>query len=258
MAVTVTRGLTHTRYCKMLAGGANLTGDTRTLSGAGYSYTEADATGWTGTMLSHPGRATLTLGSYQALYNTRAAATGPIEPGTHTTIATPEARIVTFILGIGEEPTIGAPAFSARALQLSYKADAPADDMVIINADFTQEAATGIAAKGWGQLLYNGASVSSTTTAGSLDNGASTSAGAYAFLHITTSAGAMGSNDWTITLEDSADDSSFSTIATFTADGSSATAEMQTIAGTVDRYTRAVLTKTAGTDLIAWINLVRL
>lgn len=257
MAVTVTRGKAHTRHMRMLVAGYNLSGDARTIGAAGVTFTEADATGWQDLTVNVPGRAALNLGPFQAMLNNTAAATGPTDPGAHI-INSPTARIVTLAIGIQEAPTIGAPAFSAKTQQLSYVATAPTDDIVTYSADFTQQAAQNLIAANWGQLLYNGNSVSSTTTAGSVDNGASTAAGAYAFLHITQSAGAMGSNDWTITIEDSANDSTWATIATFTADGSTATAEMQTIAGTVDQYTRAVLTKTAGTDLVAWINLVRL
>jgi hypothetical protein len=77
-------------------------------------------------------------------------------------------------------------------------------------------------------------------------------------LHITQSEVAMGDNDWTITVEDSADDSTFATIGTFTADGSAATAETLSIAGTIRRYVRAVLTQGDEDDLICWINFIRL
>jgi hypothetical protein len=67
----------------------------------------------------------------------------------------------------------------------------------------------------------------------------------------------MAANDWEITIEDSADDTTFATIATLAADGSVATSERALIAGTIRRYVRAVATKTDGTDIIFWINLIR-
>ena len=77
-------------------------------------------------------------------------------------------------------------------------------------------------------------------------------------MHLTRSVGAMGTNDWAITLEDSANGSDWAALGSaFTADGSAATAETQTIAGTIRRYVRAVATKTAGNDIIIWVNLAR-
>ena len=258
MAVTVTRGKTHIKYARMLVGGANLSGDSRTLGNVGMSYEEVDVTGWQDLMEYLPGQAELGFGPYQAIFNNRVAATGPIEPGVHTAISGIGSSIATVALGIQEAPTIGAPAFSANLQQMSYTADVAANGAPTVNADFSNAVGNNYSDYGWGQILANGTSVSSTTTNGSLDNGTSSTNGAYAVLHITQSAGAMGSNDWEVKIQDSANDSAWADLITFTADGSVATAEWQSVAGTVDRYTRVVMTKTAGTDLIAWVNLIRL
>lgn len=258
MAVTVTRGKTHTKYARMLAGGANLTGDSRSLGSIGMAYDEIDVTGWEDVMNYLPGQAMLNFGPYQAVWNNTAAATGPIQPGVHTSLAGIGTPICTAVLGIREAPTIGAPAFSANLQQLSYTVSAAAGGTLIVNADFTNKVDNGFEAYGWGQILANGTSVSSTTTNGSLDNGASSANGAYGILHITTSAGAMGSNNWTIKIQDSTNDSTWADLITFSANGSTATAEWGSVSGTVDRYTRVVMTKSAGTDLVAWVNLIRL
>lgn len=258
MAVTVTTGKTHTKYARMLAGGANLSGDARTLGSIGMAYDEVDMTGWEEVMNYLPGQAVLNFGPFQALFNNRAAATGPIEPGTHTHLSGVGSPIATAVLGIREAPTIGAPAFSADLQQLSYTVTAANGAAVLVDANFTNKVGNGFAAYGWGQILANGTSVSSTTTNGSLDNGASSANGAYGVLHITTSAGSMGSNSWVVKIQDSTNDSAWSDLITFTANGATATAEWGSVSGTVDRYTRVVMTKSAGTDLVAWVNLIRL
>lgn len=257
MAVTPTTGKTNTKYARLLVAGANLSGDARTLGGVGMTYAEDDVTGWEEIMNFLPGQATLSFGPLQAVFNNKAAATGPIQPGTHTILASSGASIATAVIGIREAPTIGAPAFSAHLQQLSYTSNLAAG-AVIIDANFTNTVGNSFSAYGWGQILANGTSVSSTTTNGSLDNGASSANGAYGVLHITTSAGAMGSNSWVVKIQDSANDSTWADLITFSANGSTATAEWGSAAGTVDRYTRVVMTKSAGTDLVAWVNLIRL
>lgn len=259
MAVTVTTGKTHTRHCRVLFDGANLSGDARTLDSVGISYEEANATGWTASVTeSLHGPGTISFGPFNAMLNNRTATTGPIEPGVHTALSGIGTPIATFAIGIQQAPTIGAPAFSMATRQGSYTAVGATSDLVTISANFTTRADSTAVAAAWGQLLAVGTSVSSTTNNGSLDNGASSSGGYLAFLHITTSAGAMGSNDWAVTIEHSTNDSAWSTLHTFAADGSAATAERGTNTGTVNRYVRAVATKTAGTDLIYWINFIRL
>ena len=257
MAVTPTTGKTHQKYARLLVAGANLSGDSRTLGTVGITYEQDDVTGWEDIMNFLPGQATLNFGPYQGLFNNRVAATGPIEPGTHTVLASSGANIATLVYGIREAPTIGAPAFSASLQQMSYTSSIAAG-ATLISADFSNATGNSFTAYGWGQILANGTSTSSTTSFGSLDNGASSANGAYGILHVAQSAGAMGSNNWEIKIEDSANDSSWADLITFTADGSSATAEWGSASGTVDRYTRVTITKSAGTDLVAWVNLKRL
>ena len=257
MAVTVTTGKTNVKYARALFGGANLSGDSRSLGNVGVSYAEDDVTGWEDIMNFLPGQGTLNFGPYQAVFNNNAAATGPVEPGVHTELAGIGSPIATAVIGIREAPTIGAPAFSAQLTQLSYVVTLAAGTP-LVNADLTNAVGNSLSAYGWGQILANGTSTSSTTSFGSLDNGGSSANGAYAALHVTTSAGAMGSNNWEIKIEDSADDSAWADLIVFSADGSSATAEWGSVAGTVDQYTRVTITKSAGTDLICWVNLIRL
>lgn len=265
MAVTVTTGKTHTRYCRFLLGGTDLSGDARSMQSVGVSY-DGDADecqGWNASLkqyLMGPGVASM--GPFEAVFSNEPAAVGPVEPGSHIAIPAvigTESTIATFAIGIREAPTIGAPAFSFRCTPKDYQAPV-AGGVVKVSADFSS-ASVGqpSTAKRWGQLLAVGASVSSTTNNGSLDNGAATSAGAIAVLHLTTSAGAMGTNSWVIKVQHATNDSTWNDLITFAANGTAVTAKWdESVTGSVARYVRAQATKSAGTDIVYWVNFIRL
>jgi hypothetical protein len=138
---------------------------------------------------------------------------------------------------------VGDPAYLLGAVQISDPAgwDGQA---AAISADFINDQSAYAVAINypWGVVLSPETSYSSTQTQGSADNGAATTAGAHAHLHVTASSGGT----WAFTIEDSANDSDWATIMTFTANGSAVTSERQTSAGAVRRYVRAVLTRTSG------------
>jgi hypothetical protein len=259
MAVTVTTGKTHSRHTRVLIGGANISGDTRSVGNLGISYETVDVTGWDDAGLKEylMGQGDSMFGPLQAMLNNRAAAIGPVKPGSHVVLSPVGEPIASAFIGIGGAPSIGCPAFSMETTQTSYTATAANSDAVIVDADFTTRANAG-RISGWGQALAVGASYDDTEELGSLDGGAATTGGFVAVLHIEQSAGAMAANDWEVTIEDSANDTDFATIGTFTLDGTTASAERITATGTVRRYVRAVLTKIDGTDLIAWVNFIRL
>lgn len=264
MAVTVTTGKTHTRFCRMLLGGYNLSGDARTLGSVGVTYDTDDIQGWSDTLMQYVmGHGVVSFGPFEASFSNTAAATGPTDPGSHIVIPAligTESTIATFAVGIREAPTIGAPAFSHRCVPRDYTAPV-ANGAVRINADFSTASSTQSSnAKRWGQLLAVGTSVSSTTNNGSLDNGASSSSGGIAVLHLTQSAGAMGSNSWVIKVQHSANDSTWADLVTFSATGAAVAAEWDdtSATSTVNRYLRAQATKSAGTDIVYWVNFIRL
>lgn len=256
MAVTITRGKTHTRFARLLLDGINASGDARSLQNAGEAYNQSEASGWNDGIENYlHGLKMLNFGMFRAIFNSRAAATGPVEPGSYETLGGIDIDFATLVLGIGEAPTIGAPAFSADVLQFSAPLTVAAADPLIIEGDFSGPVD---GRSGWGKALSVGTSYSSSTDLGSIDNGASSSDGYLAYLHVTQSAGAMGSNNWSLVIEHSTDDSAWSTLDTFTLDGSAVGAEKVSGAGTVNRYVRLALTKTAGTDIIPWVNFIRL
>jgi hypothetical protein len=252
-------GKTHSKWVRVLFGGANLSGDSRSIGSLGLQYDTAEAYGFDATLKERlVGHADAMFGPYQALFNDKAAATGPVQPGAHTTLSAVGQPIASAFIGSGAAPAIGDPAYSMETQQTSYTATVTTSDAVVINADFTTRGNAGTAAK-WGKALAIGAAgVTATASLATLDGGVATTAGAVAFLHITTSVGSMAANDWEITIDDSANGTDWTTIDAFLADGSTATAEVLAIPGTFRRYVRATATKTAGTDLVFWINFVRL
>jgi len=108
----------------------------------------------------------------------------------------------------------------------------------------------------WGHALAVGTELSASGQGASVDNGAATTGGYIAFLHIPQTTGAIASNTWSFIVEHSSNDSSFSTLATFTADGSAITAERLEGSGTVNRYVRFKYTRTAGTAR-PWVTFIR-
>ena len=248
---------THSKNMRILVGGANLSGDVRSVGGLGLAYATAEISGLESTLVERlTGMGDATFGPIQALFNDTPAAIGPVRPGSHITLNVQGLAICSAFVGLNAAPAIGSPVYSQATQQTSYTATGAPADAVVINADFTTRANSGNLA-GWGRALAIGAGTAVTADLASHDNAAQTTAGATAVLHIMQSAGAMAANDWTIEIEDSADNVTFAVIGTFLADGKLATAESIAIAGTVRRYTRTALTKTGGTDVICWINLIR-
>lgn len=113
-----------------------------------------------------------------------------------------------------------------------YDISSPVADVVSISASFQ-----GSEASRTGVLLNSFVGVTSSTTHSGVDNGASTSGGYVAHLHVT---GNARNGSTTVVVEHSTDNSTWTTLATFSAVGSSTTgAERKSGTGTVNRYVRA-------------------
>lgn len=258
MAVTPLTGKTHPRYLRLLANGYNLSGDMRAVSSFGTEFSQADATGWSdGTMQYLAGRANVMLDGFTAIFNNTPTATGPTAAGSHEVLSIGGSYYVSLHIGIRAAPAIGNPAMAAVFEQVGYSVNGSGDEPVMLNATFGGSAVLPSSVYVWGTTLAAGTELSSSTNGGSVDGGASSANGFIAFLHVPQTTGAQASNDWAFTIEDSADDTSFATIGTFSADGSAITAERITGTGTVRRYVRLVSTRTAGTAR-PWVTFIRL
>jgi len=246
MAVTPTSGKTHGKYTRVIVDGVDLSGDMRTIGSMGVTWEPADYSGFQAVRDFGTGMGRVVLDGFQALFSNTAST------GSHTELSALESYYVTVALGIREAPTVGAPAFAATLEQGSYVPDV-SQGSVTLAASFFSPTTETIDSKVWGHILATGATLSASSSSGSIDNGASSANGAAAFLHVV----ATSSGNYALKIEDSANDSAWSDLITFTADGSAVTAERGSAAGTVDRYVRFTYTKTAGT-FDAWVSFIRL
>lgn len=257
MAVTPSTGKTHIRYCRFLVDGANLSGDMRTISSFGLSSDQADATGWSNSTRQWlNGWNTVLLDGLTAVFSNDAETTGPIDQGSHTELAALEDYNASVFIGIRAAPTIGNPTMSAVMTQNAYNVMGGGSDAVMVEASFMGAATSELSSNIWGVCLADGTALSATGSGGSVDNAAASTGGYIAFLHIPQTTGAIASNTWAFIIEHSANDSSWSTLASFTLDGSAINSERLEGSGTVNRYVRFTYTRTAGTAR-PWVSFIR-
>lgn len=128
--------------------------------------------------------------------------------------------------------TAGVSTFSAGVRQTSYEISSPVTDVVAANLEIQ---ATGGVDRG--VLLIGASTVSASANTTAINNASSTSDGGVGYLHVTV-------NDrdgaTTFKVQDSADNSTFADLVTFTNLAASGTGgERVAITGTVDQYVRA-------------------
>jgi hypothetical protein len=115
----------------------------------------------------------------------------------------------------------------------------------IVNATF-EPSTSYVDAKPWGVILSDATSRTATVSLSSVDNGAATTAGWSANLHIVASSGGT----WALIIEQSATGAfagEETTLVTFAADGSAITSERQIGTASAAQHLRANLTRTSGT-----------
>lgn len=247
MAATPNTGKTHPRYGRMYVGGYDLSGDMRSVSAIGVQMGEADATGWSdGSKQYLAGFGTIMLDGFTALFNNTPTAIGPVNAGSHVVLGGMGSQYVSWVQGIRAAPEIGSPTFSAAFEQGGYTSNAAIADVLTIEAAFFNSGVLPSSLYVWGTALAVGAEISSTTNYQSVDNGALSSNGYIAFLHLLQTSTAMASNNWSFKIEHGTNDSTWATLGTFSGNGSSITAVRMEGTGTVNRYTRFVGTRTAG------------
>jgi hypothetical protein len=150
--------------------------------------------------------------------------------------------------------TLGTPAASMVAKQLNY--DASRSDDGDIKFSLTGNS-NGYGLE-WGRALTAGIRTDTAATNGSsIDTTASASFGGQAYLHVT----AFSGTDVTIKIQDSADNSSWSDVTSFTFGTITGTTSARIQLGataTVRRYLRAVTTTSAGFTSVSFaINVVK-
>jgi hypothetical protein len=150
-----------------------------------------------------------------------------------------------------EGATVGTRAKICKSSAASYDISTPVGDVVTAAAEFPADGGV------WGgDVLLAGTAVTSTGTGTSVDNGAATTEGWVANLHITAIA---GTPTVTYKIADSADDLSFADVTGggFTAATAIGSEQIGSLTGTVRRYARAAWTVTGSTSMTAYIILAR-
>jgi hypothetical protein len=182
----------------------------------------------------------------------------PASGRSHPTLKSAELNgVVTVLLGQNAAPVMGDPAYSLVALQSRYSPLPKTGEVVSFTAAYAAAKGT---LDGWGTVLAPATTITNTTTGSGLDQGAATTYGGAAYLHLLTAAAA---DRYSIIVE-GADNAGFSsgltTHATFTLNASAVGSERIAIAGTIKRYVRVKATRisgTAGNTVVFAVNLVR-
>lgn len=239
MAVTPSGKDKVSRHIELYVGAVDLSGDSRSFGSADDVFDPADMMGW-GHLVHYflANQRTTGLTGYVAHLNDTATT------GAHTVLKSSDnADRLSMCFGGGGAPTTGDPAYLLGSVQVSDNASIE-DNAAVMTADFLLDARQiDPVSRPWGVVLQGATALSATTTGTGVDGGASTANGARANLHVTVSSGGT----WSLKVQDSADDSAWADHITFSANGSAVTSEQGVSTGTVDRYTRVLLTRTSGT-----------
>jgi len=160
--------------------------------------------------------------------------------------------VVSILVGQNDTPQVGDPVYCMAARQNRYQISAQVGGVIPFVATFAN-AGDRI---GWGEALVVDASITDSTTGTAVDYGVSTNNGGAIILHITQ---ATLTDTYNILVEGSADDIAYSTLGTFTADGSMVNSEHVSVIGNIPRYVRyrTVRTGSADDSLNLTVNLVR-
>lgn len=160
--------------------------------------------------------------------------------GAFTVLKNGGGDLASVLFGGGAEPAIGDPAYLLGGVQLGEEANFDSG-RAVFQADLLPDAEQDLG-NPMGVVLHPKTSLSVTTNGASVDNGASSADGGVANLHIVATA----SGNFAYKLQDSANNSDWADLLSFTLDGGALGGERQDVAGSVDQYTRFVATRTAG------------
>ncbi|MCA0456131.1 MAG: hypothetical protein LCI00_19290 [Chloroflexi bacterium] len=163
--------------------------------------------------------------------------------------------IVSVLLGQNAPPAVGDPVHSLSALQGKYSTLPEVSKVVPFGAQFANRGDLG----GWGVMLTPPVTITNTSTGSGVDEGAATTKGGAAFLHILQ----VPSPDTYTVIVEGATNAGFSvglvTLATFTLNGSALGSERIAINGSIPQYTRYKATRsgTAANAFKLAVGLVR-
>lgn len=236
-------------FIQVLVGGYELTGDSNRVT-ISDRYDVHDVTAFGDQVHSFiPGQRQVMI-DHAGYLNTVAAGSHPVLKGANMQ------GVFSVFVGDNAAPVVGNPVFSIDTRQGRYATAPETARYIPFVAMFANRGGSG----GWGVALTPPVTFSNTTTGAGIDNGAATTNGGVAHLHVLQAA---ASDTYTIVVE-GATNSTFSaglsTLATFTLNGSQVGSERVAIAVTIPQYTRFKATRTgsAGNPIRIAASLVRL
>lgn len=154
------------------------------------------------------------------------------------------------LCGQNTTPTIGDPALLMAVKEFTYNPSIATAASVLANVQFM-----GQTEPFWGVCLAN-TTITNTTNFSSVDQSSSSSDGAEAILQVLTP---TSTDSYATKVQDSADDSVWADLITFSADAQTRTSERGTVSGSVDQYVRAQAARTgaAGDDFKLAVGFAR-
>jgi len=205
-------GRTVAKWARVYLSGYDMSGYSRSIGDLKHAFDEADTTAMSDQIKSAlPGQASMAVGTLNGLFDTTATS------GLHVVGSTLSGarQLVTVAIGDRAVPAQGDPAFSVIASQLAYQSE-QSGSTVAVTIPFSD----GVAADGqggllypfpWGRLLNANTARTGANAASGIDGAASTSLGGVLVYHITA-----GNGTATLSVDDSADNSSFSAVSGMT------------------------------------------
>ena len=172
--------------------------------------------------------------SLDGVFDNTAAATGQ-DATLNTALGASSASVIT---AAPEGFALGKRVIPISARESNYANSSPVGDAVTFAASWMSEGEVDV-----GVALHDLTAETATGNGSSVDNTVSSANGGVANLHVTV---ASAADSLTVKVQHSPDNSVWADLITFTA-ATTTTAERLSVAGTVDRYTRATRT-ISGTD----------
>lgn len=212
---------------RLLLGHLNLSGYSRGLNQA-TQVQMLDRTVFTDTATTYLAGLDTSTASIDMLLDTDATADGQFDALHDYKSATPQPLTIAV-----EGLTAGNQVMMVDALETNITTGSQVADLVTASAEFQTDGPTDP-----GVILEDVTAITTDTNGASVDNGASSANGGVAHLHVTAYSG-LTSND--ITIEHSANDSTWATLVTFTQVSGVTSERVVVPAGTtVNRYLRVV------------------
>lgn len=233
-------------HVQVLVGGYDLTGDMNKV-GIDDSRTLLEATSFgMNAQRFIPGQRNMIL-SHSGFLNPDTAGAHPVLNGVVID------GVVSVLIGQNDDPVSGDPVYHMLTVQQLYETAPEYGQVIPFSAKFANRGNLA----GWGVALAVPVTITDTSTGSNVDNGAISSNGGAAFLHILE---ATASDTYTIIVEGSADGSTgWTQVAAFTLDASALDSERVGITGSIPRYLRYKATRTgsAGDNLTFAVSVVR-